>query len=102
MFVFHQHKNPIQSIPNQSDTHYFHHFQQMNLNASSLRRNGEFDVIFLRNVLIYFDVETKRRVIANLLPSLKRDGYFIVGHSESLNGINDTLLQVRPTVYQRP
>ena len=77
-------------------------FQQMNLNASSLRRNGEFDVIFLRNVLIYFDVETKRRVIANLLPSLKRDGYFIVGHSESLNGINDTLLQVRPTVYQRP
>jgi len=76
-------------------------FEQMNLNADKIRKFGEFDVIFLRNVLIYFDVETKQRVVSNLIPSLKKDGHFIVGHSESLNGITDVLSSVRPTVYQR-
>ena len=62
---------------------------------------GQFDVIFLRNVMIYFDQETKRKVIANLLPYLKNDGYFVVGHSESLNGLSNELKPVRPTVYRR-
>ena len=63
---------------------------------------GEFDVIFLRNVMIYFDNETKRQVVENMLPSLKRNGYFIVGHSESLTGIATPLQMIRPTVYRRP
>jgi len=62
---------------------------------------GRFDVIFLRNVMIYFDNEIKRKVIANLLPSLSPDGYFIVGHSESLNGLTEALTSVRPTIYCR-
>lgn len=62
---------------------------------------GQFDVIFLRNVMIYFDTETKRKVVANLLPYLKRDGHFVVGHSESLNGLTEALTPVRPTVYRR-
>ncbi len=62
---------------------------------------GSFDVIFLRNVMIYFDNRTKRRVVANLLPFLKPDGHFIVGHSESLHGLCDELSAVRPTIYRR-
>jgi chemotaxis protein methyltransferase CheR len=77
-------------------------FMQLNLNVANMKKPGEFDVIFLRNVLIYFDIPTKQRVVANLIPCLKRDGYFIVGHAESLNGITDALVLAEPTVYRRP
>jgi chemotaxis protein methyltransferase CheR len=76
-------------------------FEQLNLNVEKMKKVGEFDVIFLRNVLIYFDVPTKQRVIANLIPSMKNGAYLIVGHSESLNGITNTLVQVKPTIYRR-
>ncbi|MBL8409256.1 MAG: SAM-dependent methyltransferase, partial [Candidatus Accumulibacter sp.] len=62
---------------------------------------GDFDVIFLRNVMIYFDAETKRKVIENMLPHLKPEGYFIVGHSESLHGISTRLQALKPTIYRR-
>lgn len=76
-------------------------FEQMNLNVEKLRKPGDFDVIFLRNMLIYFDVPTKRRVVENLVPSLKSDGLMIIGHSETLNGVTTLLTQVKPTVYRR-
>lgn len=77
-------------------------FEQLNLNAEGMKKMGDFDIIFLRNVLIYFDIPTKQRVVKNLIPSLKRGGYLIVGHSESLNGITDELPQLKPTIYRRP
>lgn len=61
-----------------------------------------FDVIFLRNVMIYFDPETKRQVVARLLPLLRPGGYFLVGHSESLNGVTDDLRLIVPAVYRKP
>jgi chemotaxis protein methyltransferase CheR len=67
-----------------------------------LTKLGMFDVIFLRNVLIYFNMETKQRVVASLLSRLKPGGYFIVGHSESLNGITDSLKVVVPSIYLKP
>lgn len=76
-------------------------FGQVNL-TEAITGVGDFDVIFLRNVMIYFDGDTKRKVVDNMLPSLKPGGYFIVGHSESLNGITDRLRALRPTVYQKP
>ncbi|CAK0751517.1 chemotaxis protein methyltransferase [Gammaproteobacteria bacterium] len=76
-------------------------FRQINLNVS-LPEIGPFNVIFLRNVLIYFDMETKRRIVASILTKLLPGGYFFIGHSESLNGICDTVVNVRPTVYQKP
>ena len=76
-------------------------FAQVNL-TQSIHGVGEFDVIFLRNVMIYFDPETKRKVVENMLPALKPNGYFIVGHSESLNGLTEKLHPVRPTIYRRP
>lgn len=76
-------------------------FLQVNLN-DHLPRLGEFDVIFLRNVLIYFDVPTKQRVIGRLVPLLRSGGYFIVSHSESLNGVTDALTLVSPSIYRKP
>jgi chemotaxis protein methyltransferase CheR len=76
-------------------------FEQLNLNVENMKKIGEFDVIFLRNVLIYFDIPTKQRVVANLIPCMKNGGYFIVGHAESLNGVTDALKSVVPTVYKR-
>ncbi|SBT05314.1 chemotaxis regulator, protein-glutamate methyltransferase [Candidatus Accumulibacter aalborgensis] len=76
-------------------------FAQVNLTLP-ITGVGNFEVIFLRNVMIYFDTETKRKVIENMLPSLKPGGYFIVGHSESLNGITTKLKTVQPTIYQKP
>lgn len=77
-------------------------FMQINLNTTLPNLGGKFHVIFLRNVMIYFDNETKRQVVARLVEKLHPGGYFIVGHSESLNGINETVRMIRPTVYQLP
>jgi len=76
-------------------------FMQINLNAP-LPRIGEFDVVFLRNVMIYFNMVTKQQVVERILPLLKPGGHFIVGHSESLNGIVDSLKVVAPSVYVKP
>jgi len=77
------------------------HFIQVNLN-DTLPDLGEFDVIFLRNVMIYFDQPTKSKVVARLIPRLKPGGYFIVSHSESLNGVSDALKLVSPSIYRKP
>lgn len=76
-------------------------FLQINLNAT-LPKLGEFDVIFLRNVMIYFDMKTKQQVIARMLPMLRSGGYFLVSHSESLNGITNELKLVSPSIYRKP
>jgi len=76
-------------------------FLRINLNEK-LPEIGPFDVIFLRNVMIYFDQETKRKVVARLVQKLRPQGYFIVGHSETLNGINEELKAVHPTIYRKP
>jgi len=76
-------------------------FVQVNL-IETLPQLGEFDVIFLRNVMIYFDQETKRKVVSRLLPFLRRGGYFMISHSESLNGVSDAFKLVAPSIYQKP
>ncbi len=76
-------------------------FMQVNLNAP-LPRLGTFDVIFLRNVLIYFSVETKRQVVGRVLSLLKPGGHFYIGHSESLNGITDAVQSLAPSIYRKP
>lgn len=76
-------------------------FMQHNLTETPVSM-GEFDVIFLRNVMIYFEQETKRQVVSRLIPLLRPGGYFLVGHSESLNGVTDTMQLVVPSVYRKP
>ena len=67
-----------------------------------LPRLGPFDVAFLRNVLIYFDPPTKKRVVDAVAAQVKPGGLLIVGHSESLTGLNHGLTPLRPTVYRVP
>lgn len=76
-------------------------FRQINLNTA-LPKLGAFDVIFLRNVMIYFDIETKRQVLQRILPLLRPGGYFMISHSENLNGVTDALQAVRPSIYRKP
>ena len=75
-------------------------FLSVNLNAS-LPQVGTFDVIFLRNVMIYFNTDTKRQVVERLLSVLKPGGHFIISHSESLHGITDRLKMVRSSIYRK-
>ncbi|MBV6457198.1 MAG: Chemotaxis protein methyltransferase [Fimbriimonadaceae bacterium] len=60
-----------------------------------------FDVIFCRNVMIYFDKPTQRELVARFRNCLRPNGYLIIGHSESLFGISDELELIGRTVYQR-
>ena len=75
-------------------------FRQVNLIAP-LPDVGLFDLIFLRNVLIYFDMETKAAVVRQLCSALRPGGFFFCGHSESLHGMNLPLTSLHPAIYQR-
>ena len=77
------------------------HFTQINLNTA-LPQIGPFDVIFLRNVLIYFNGDTKRQVVARVLGALQPGGRFCIGHSENLNDISTTVRPLGPSVYGKP
>jgi len=74
-------------------------FMHMNLMDSQLNIEGNLDVIFCRNVLIYFDRKTQLEVVSKLVQKLKPGGYLFIGHSESLHQFNLPLAQVRPTVF---
>jgi chemotaxis protein methyltransferase CheR len=76
-------------------------FVQINLNEA-LPQVGSFDLIFLRNVMIYFNADTKRQVVGRLVGALKAGGYFLIGHSESLNDISDAVRPESPSIYRKP
>ncbi len=57
------------------------------------------DIIFCRNVMIYFDSSTKTNVVAKLTGALRKDGYFIIGGAESLSGLTHPLKYIEPSVY---
>ena len=78
------------------------HFILKKLNLiEDLRFEKQFDYIFCRNVLIYFDLETQRRVLDNLLANLKDLGYLFVGHSESLLHVTGKIEAVFSSVYNK-
>lgn len=62
----------------------------------------KFDVIFLRNVLIYFDAPTKEKVLKHMLNALRPGGWLILGHCESVQGLNLALSNVRPSIFRKP
>ena len=76
-------------------------FAQVNLNAD-LPQLGNFDVVFLRNVMIYFNGDTKRQVVARVLGAVKPGGHFFIGHSESLNDVSTAVEQLAPSIYRKP
>lgn len=76
-------------------------WQQLNL-QEGLANAQPFDIIFLRNVMIYFDLATKRHVVDLLLQRLKPGGHLLVGHSETLNDVSTAVKTVAPAVYRKP
>ncbi len=63
--------------------------------------NKKYDVIFCRNVIIYFERPVQEKLFAKCCDCLKSDGYLFIGHSETLSGMTLPLKQVRPTIYQK-
>jgi chemotaxis protein methyltransferase CheR len=76
-------------------------FQQLNLLKTDPRGSGPFQLIFCRNVMIYFDRATQAELVTRLTRFLAPGGYLFVGHAESLTSVNHTLRQVQAAVYQR-
>lgn len=75
-------------------------FEHANLTAP-LPAIGEFDVVFLRNVMIYFDASTRRAVVDRVLQHLRPEGHLLVGHSESLGDVTRTVRPLAPSIYVR-
>ncbi|WP_288392766.1 CheR family methyltransferase [uncultured Herbaspirillum sp.] len=86
----------------QSDLRAKVEFAQRNLTALHEHDDGLYDLIFLRNVIIYFDSDTKLKVLRDVIARLRPGGYLVVGHSESLHGMELELLMHSPSIYRKP
>jgi len=75
-------------------------FSRDNLAHPTPPRLGRFDVIFCRNVLIYFNAETRAAVLSRLLSWLNPQGYLFLGHAETLGGVTDRMQTVMPAIYR--
>ncbi|MFO7752647.1 MAG: protein-glutamate O-methyltransferase CheR [Desulfobacteraceae bacterium] len=74
-------------------------FSRFNLITDAM--NDRFDIIFCRNVMIYFDAATRQKTVDTLVQSLKPGGILFTGMSESLNGISHPLKQVMSSAYKK-
>jgi len=76
-------------------------FRRLNLMDSDFGMTEPSDVIFCRNVIIYFDRQTRDGVLDRLTRQLRPGGFLFLGHSETLNGLDVPLTPVGPTVYRK-
>lgn len=74
-------------------------FKKLNL-MESWPMQGKFDIIFCRNVVIYFDKETQTRLFGRFADALQSDGQLFVGHSETLNKVTNRFELMSKTVYK--
>jgi chemotaxis protein methyltransferase CheR len=77
-------------------------FRRLNFMDRDFNIPEPFDVIFCRNVLIYFERETQAALLRRFSERLAPGGYLFLGHSETLHGLDVALVQADPTVYRRP
>lgn len=75
-------------------------YKRLNFMDSKFDIKDQFNIIFCRNVLIYFDRETQENVIRKLIDFLKPGGYIFLGHSESILGMDLPLIQIKPTIFK--
>ncbi len=76
-------------------------FARFNLMSESFPFRHGFHVIFCRNVMIYFDRPTQEALVNKFATHLQVGGYLLIGHSESLNGVEHPLAYVEPTIYRK-
>jgi chemotaxis protein methyltransferase CheR len=74
-------------------------FARLNLSQGPYPTGVPFDLVFCRNVLIYFDNDSKRKVVNNLAKCLSADGLLLIGHAENLNGLTPSIRSLGPTIY---
>jgi chemotaxis protein methyltransferase CheR len=77
-------------------------FRRLNLMTNDFGFREPIDIIFCRNVMIYFDRQTQKHLVNHFYDTLRPGGYFFQGHSESLNGLDSSFINVAPTIYRRP
>jgi chemotaxis protein methyltransferase CheR len=75
-------------------------FRRLNLSQPPFPMRGPLDVVFCRNVLIYFDQKVRHRLISAIEGLLKPGGWLFIGHSETLAGISSGFRALRPSVFQ--
>jgi chemotaxis protein methyltransferase CheR len=76
-------------------------FRRLNFMDPAFPMKKPFDIIFCRNVIIYFDQPTKVALMSKFHYHLKDDGYMFIGHSESLMGMKDKFSYIKNTVYRK-
>jgi len=76
-------------------------FRQLNLMMESYPFKGKFDIIFCRNVMIYFDKETQKLLMNRMANYLEDGGYFFVGHSEASVGMNANLKKIGAAIFSK-
>lgn len=76
-------------------------FSRINLSITPYPMKGPMDIIFIRNVMIYFDDDVRKRLLAEAHRLLKPGGYLMVGHSEGLTGLVSSLKMVKSSIYVR-
>ena len=77
------------------------HFAEFNLMDDFHRFRKPFHIIFCRNVMIYFDVNTKQDLARKFYDALEPGGYFFIGMSETLSGISNSFTQISPAIYRK-
>ena len=76
-------------------------FKRINFMDDDFHVNEKMDVIFCRNVVIYFDKQTQQALMRKFHRQLRPGGYLFIGHSESLNGLNVDFRPVASTMYRK-
>jgi len=76
-------------------------FQRLNFMDPFYQFDDYFDIVFCRNVIIYFDRITQEKVINKIADHLKPGGYFFLGHSESITNMDVPLKHIKPTIFQK-
>lgn len=76
-------------------------FGRLNFMAEDFGLPENVDIIFCRNVIIYFDKKTQENLMVKFCRYLNPGGYLFLGHSESLHGYDTPLVQVAPTIYRK-
>ncbi|MCL2350767.1 MAG: protein-glutamate O-methyltransferase CheR [Defluviitaleaceae bacterium] len=76
-------------------------FRKFNLMEEKMPFKRPFHAIFCRNVMIYFDNQTREAIVNRLYKVLEKGGYLFIGHSESLSNIDSKFEYVRPAVYRK-
>ncbi len=78
-------------------------FQHLNLNnGETFGLRTSMDIIFCRNVIIYFDQQTQIKLFNKFYSQLASGGYMFIGHSETLLGLNDQFVPIGPSIYRKP